>query len=210
MVASTTVDDYKIVSKSIKSVRDRVTNISEHLPAAMSAEAFKASMVRHIMGGSTATYAVTPEDDARIREIAQERFAGWERIFGADPRFNIERTGRFVGGKMQFKLDVRKGTGSVSRSSGDQGSHRLIRRSVFPDCSRYRRKDSRLAGRCKTAGRAAADSGSKAGAGGFFPCGAGGSDHEAPLRQHDPRRKGRRGREAQADRGHCQLPRRDR
>lgn len=33
MVASTTVDPYKILSKSIKSVRDRVTNISEHLPA---------------------------------------------------------------------------------------------------------------------------------------------------------------------------------
>ena len=119
MVASTTVDDYKIVSKSIKSVRDRVTNISEHLPAPMSAEAFKASMVRHIMGGSTATYAVTPEDDARIREIAQERFAGWERIFGADPRFNIERTGRFTGGKMQFKLDVRKGMIESAAVYGD-------------------------------------------------------------------------------------------
>lgn len=40
--------------------------------------------------------------------------------------------------------------------------------------------------------------------------GTGGSDHEAPLRQHDPRREGRCGSEAQADRGHCQLPRRDR
>lgn len=119
MVASTTVDDYKIVSKSIKSVRDRVTNISEHLPAPMSAEAFKASMVRHIMGGSTAAYAVTPEDDARICEIAQERFAGWERIFGADPRFNIERTGRFAGGKMQFKLDVRKGMIESAAVYGD-------------------------------------------------------------------------------------------
>ena len=37
MVASTTVDSYKIISKSIKSVRDRVTNISEHLPVPMDA-----------------------------------------------------------------------------------------------------------------------------------------------------------------------------
>ena len=55
MVASTTVDSYKITSKSIKSVRDRVTNISEHLPAPMDAETFKATMVRHIMNGSTDT-----------------------------------------------------------------------------------------------------------------------------------------------------------
>ena len=65
MVASTTVDSYKITSKSIKSVRDRVTNISEHLPVPMDAETFKETMVRHIMNGSADTYTVTPEDDAR-------------------------------------------------------------------------------------------------------------------------------------------------
>ena len=109
MVASTTVDSYKILSKSIKSVRDRVTNIAEHLPQAMDSGEFKARMVKSIMGGSTQTYTVTPEDDARIRALAREKFEGWENIFGADPKFNIERTGRFAGGKMQFKIDVQKG-----------------------------------------------------------------------------------------------------
>lgn len=109
MVASTTVDSYKIISKSIKSVRDRVTNIAEHLPAPMDAETFKKTMVRHIMGGSTATYTVTQEDDARIREIAREQFQSWDRIFGRSPKFTIDRIGRFAGGKIQFKLDVQKG-----------------------------------------------------------------------------------------------------
>lgn len=109
MVASTTVDSYKITSKSIKSVRDRVTNISEHLPVPMDAETFKETMVRHIMNGSTDTCTVTPEDDARIREIAGEQFQSWERIFGRSPKFTIDRTGRFAGGKVQFKLDVQKG-----------------------------------------------------------------------------------------------------
>lgn len=54
-------------------------------------------------------YAVTPEDDARIREIARERFQSWEQIFGRSPKFTIDRTGRFAGGKVQFKLDVQKG-----------------------------------------------------------------------------------------------------
>ena len=109
MVASTTVDSYKITSKSIKSVRDRVTNISEHLPVPMDAETFKETMVRHIMNGSTDTYTVTPEDDARIREIASEQFQSWERIFDRSSKFTIDRTGRFAGGKVQFKLDVQKG-----------------------------------------------------------------------------------------------------
>lgn len=109
MVAATTVDRYKILSKSIKSVRDRVTNISEHLPRRMDAEEFKSCMVRHILRGSTDTYCLTPADDARIREIARERFLSWESIYASDPPFNIDRTGRFDGGKMQFKLDVRRG-----------------------------------------------------------------------------------------------------
>ena len=108
MVEATTVDGYKIRSKSIKSVRDRVTNMAEHLPAPMDPEAFKACMIRRIMGGSSEVYAVTPEDDARIRQIAVEKFYNWEHLYGAAPRFNMERIGRFAGGKMQFKIDVQK------------------------------------------------------------------------------------------------------
>lgn len=109
MVASTTVDSYKILSKSIKSVRDRVTNIAEHLPQPMDVEAFKETMVRYILGENPQFYQLTPEDDARIRTLAQEQFASWERIFGANPKFNIDRIGRFAGGKMQFRIDVQKG-----------------------------------------------------------------------------------------------------
>ena len=109
MVASTTVDPYKILSKSIKSVRDRVTNISEHLPRRLSVEEFKSCMVRHLMHGSTDTYTVTPEDDARIRQLAQEKFSAWDAIYGKNPRFNLERTGRFPGGKLTFRMDVQKG-----------------------------------------------------------------------------------------------------
>ena len=58
----------------------------------MDPETFKETMVRHIMNGSRDTYAVTPEDDARIRELARKKFNSWDRIFGADPQFNIERT----------------------------------------------------------------------------------------------------------------------
>ena len=109
MVASTTVDPYKVLSKSIKSVRDRVTNISEHLPRRLSVEEFKSCMVRHLMRGSTDTYTVTPEDDACINQLAQEKFAAWDAIYGKNPRFNLERTGRFPGGKLTFRLDVQRG-----------------------------------------------------------------------------------------------------
>ncbi|MBU5434267.1 lipoate--protein ligase [Pseudoflavonifractor sp. MSJ-37] len=119
MAASTTVDRYKIVSKSIKSVRDRVTNISEHLPTPMDDEAFKDAMVRHIMAGSSDVYQVTPEDEARIQTIARERFQSWDQIFGKDPKFTIDRTSRFAGGKIQFKLDIQKGVIREAAVYGD-------------------------------------------------------------------------------------------
>ena len=47
MAEATTPDSYKITSKSIKSVRDRVTNISDHLPQPMDPETFKETMVKN-------------------------------------------------------------------------------------------------------------------------------------------------------------------
>lgn len=119
MAAATTVDRYKIQSKSIKSVRERVTNIAWHLPAPMDAEGFKSRVTRRILGPEGKTYQITPEDDRRIREIGRERFASWESTYGQGPGFNIQRVGRFAGGSMTFLLDVRKGVIRQAAVSGD-------------------------------------------------------------------------------------------
>lgn len=119
MVAATHVDPYKITSKSIKSVRDRVTNISEHLERSMSPETFKELMVSHIMRGSQRQYVPTAEEQRRIEEIALERFRNHRAVFGGTPKYSIVRTGRFEGGKMEFTIRVVKGCISDITVSGD-------------------------------------------------------------------------------------------
>lgn len=109
MVRCITVDDYKIISKGIKSVRDRVTNISDHLAAPMDALDFKKSMVKSIMNGLDQEYKLTEKDIKRINKIAQDKFASWEWNYGKSPKFNITRTGYFDGGKIEFKLQVNGG-----------------------------------------------------------------------------------------------------
>lgn len=109
MVKCLTVDDYKIISKGIKSVKERVTNISDHLTKPIDTDAFKKLMVDSIMQGSKEHYQLTDTDLARIKAIAKEKFASWEWNYGKSPKFNITKTGRFDGGKMEFKLDVNKG-----------------------------------------------------------------------------------------------------
>ena len=122
MVNATTVDSYKIISKSIKSVRDRVTNISEHIKGRdITAEDFKKAMVDSILQANAIKeiYKISPEDDKRIRELAAEKFNNWASIYGRNPKFNIEKTGRFEGGKISFKLDVVHGKIESAFVSGD-------------------------------------------------------------------------------------------
>lgn len=111
MVKSTTVDPYKIISKGIKSVRERVTNISEHLKAPMDSQEFKMRMVTSIMGGSGyKTYELTETDRKRISELGDLKFNNWDCIYGRNPKCNLTKTGRFTGGKMEVSLEVSHGT----------------------------------------------------------------------------------------------------
>ena len=52
---------------------------------------------------------LTAEQEAEVCRLRDEKYRSWEQIFGRSPKFTIDWTGRFAGGKVQFKLDVQKG-----------------------------------------------------------------------------------------------------
>lgn len=118
MVAATHADPYKILSKSIKSVRERVTNLSEHLPAPMSPGDFKRRVVSAVVGDG-GTYAMTPADEARALALGDSLFRDWSQVFGATPKFSIRREGRFAGGRVAASLDVNRGCIDAIAFSGD-------------------------------------------------------------------------------------------
>lgn len=109
MVRCLTVDDYKIISKGIKSVKERVTNISEHLLKPLDSMQFRRIMVNSIVEDSCKEYKLTEIDLKRINEISREKFKRWDWNYGKSPKFNITKVGRFDGGKVEFKLDVNSG-----------------------------------------------------------------------------------------------------
>ena len=119
LVESTTADPYKIISKSIKSVRDRVTNISDHMENPVSDQEFKRLMVSRLMGSEGTVYRLTAEELARVQKIADEKFGSRQMIFGASPKYSILRTGRFEGGKIEFTISVKQGKISDIAVSGD-------------------------------------------------------------------------------------------
>ena len=118
LLLATRVDAEKIASKSIKSVRERVTNISEHLPVPMDKEAFRLHMIRAILGDGK-TYELTDEDRAAIERIADETFRPWERRFGADPKCTFTQSRRFAGGKVAVRLELKHGLIQSVRFTGD-------------------------------------------------------------------------------------------
>ncbi len=119
MVRSTTVSDYKIQSKSIASVRERVVNLADYLPAGMDSLGFRDALMERILRPQDDVYALTREDTERIRQIASQQFDNWQSIYGNSPFYNIQRTGHFAGGTVAFRLDVQKGIITSADVHGD-------------------------------------------------------------------------------------------
>ena len=108
LVRALNVDDEKIVSKGIQSVRQRVTNISDYLPKRLTSLAFRDVMLSFLLRDMD-TYTLTERDILRILEIRAEIFDQWSWNFGNDPKFNITREGRFSGGKLTAQIFVENG-----------------------------------------------------------------------------------------------------
>ena len=143
LVNSTTPKDYKIRSKAIKSVRDRVTNIRHHLPEDMTSDDFGRYIASH-MGGSE--YRLNDHDLTRISEL-EPMFSADSWIFGENPRFELKRTICYPLGSVEVGLTVRHGKITEAAITGDffsagdtstdtQPGRRLVGAQFSPDAVR--------------------------------------------------------------------------
>lgn len=108
MVRALTVDDEKIISKGIKSVKSRVTNIAEHLNQSLTSEGFRDLMIDYLTKDMS-TYDLTDKDLKAIQKIKSEQFDTWEWNYGKSPKFNLTKEKRFAGGKLSISCSVEKG-----------------------------------------------------------------------------------------------------
>ncbi|MCL1631091.1 lipoate--protein ligase [Sporolactobacillus sp. CPB3-1] len=104
-------DKAKYESKGIKSVRSRVTNIREHLAEDMDIHQFKVQLLHYIFEGAEhiPEYRLTDEDWTSIINIAKKRYRNWDWVYGKSPEFNVHKAKRFPGGRVDFRLNVKKG-----------------------------------------------------------------------------------------------------
>ncbi len=133
LVRSLNVTDEKIISKGIKSVRERVTNIKPYLTRNLSSHDFRDSMIS-ILRADMDQITLTEADLVEIEKIETEKFNTWEWNYGNSPAFNITKSNRFEGGKVEVQLDVKNGIIETCSIFGDffcNGDISLIQNSVI-------------------------------------------------------------------------------
>ena len=108
LVRALNVADEKIISKGIKSIKQRVTNIADYIPEKITSEEFRDKMLEYLTK-DMGTYALTPEDIKRVNEIKENKYDKWEWNIGRTPKFNITKEQRFAGGKLAACIFVEKG-----------------------------------------------------------------------------------------------------
>lgn len=119
--AALNVDPMKFDDKAVKSVRSRVTNISEHLHQPLTVLEFKDRIMHHIMEmyADSQSYELSATDVEQINLLARDRYETWEWNFGQSPEYNLRKVIRTSGGQVEFDLLVTKGRIEKVKIFGD-------------------------------------------------------------------------------------------
>jgi len=120
------VNEAKFQDKAVKSVRSRVTNISEHMHEDMDVMEFSKLIQNHISGlyPDARFYELSDVDHSIINELVQTKYCTWDWNFGSSPSYNFRKVIRTENsGTMEFCMDVNNGFIKQIRIYGDYFSH---------------------------------------------------------------------------------------
>ena len=122
------VNPLKYKDKAVKSVRSRVTNISEHLKEPLEVTAFIDMIMDHILAtvDDAERHDLTPEDIAGIEKLCHEKYATRDWNFGVSPQYAFQNIVRTGGGNLEVVMDVDTGTIKDLKIYGDFFSKRDI------------------------------------------------------------------------------------
>lgn len=121
LTAALKVNPLKFKDKAVKSVRKRVTNISEHLPQPMSVTDFINSVMCYVQTNAedAVSYELSEQDLQSIRSLRDSKYSTWEWNFGTSPKFDYTKPLRTGGGSLELNLNVEKGLITAIKIYGD-------------------------------------------------------------------------------------------
>ena len=115
------VDPTKIQTKGIRSVRSRVTNVSEHLPEKVTLPEFRRILLENILKENPGeAYPLTQDDLAAVEKLRAERYATWDWNYGFSPACTMLRRRRVDGcGMIEAYITVEHGKIAALTFKGD-------------------------------------------------------------------------------------------
>ncbi|MDR2511243.1 MAG: lipoate--protein ligase [Bacteroidales bacterium] len=119
LVKSISPDNQKIISKGIKSVKERVVNLKKFLKnSQMTTKDFKNEMLKFLKKDMP-ILEFSEKDMQEILKIQEKKFNTWDWNFGKSPEFSISKSQKFTGGKVEVLLNVKNGFIIDCRFNGD-------------------------------------------------------------------------------------------
>lgn len=111
----------KIESKSIKSVKSRVTNILPHLQQHMTPESFLDALFSYFLSAlpDTEPYQMTKDDCVAIQTLRDKKYSTWEWNYGTSPRYTTQRANKFPFGIVDVRSIVENGRITAIKIYGD-------------------------------------------------------------------------------------------
>lgn len=115
-------DPLKFTDKAVKSVRSRVTNISEHLKSPLEVDSFAGLIEEHILQKYPDAHLIelSKTDHEKIQDLVDKKYSTWEWNFGYSPNYNFRKTIRTANsGTLEFNFNVSDGLISEIKIFGD-------------------------------------------------------------------------------------------
>jgi len=111
----------RFTDRAVKSVRSRVTNISDHLKESMEVEMFQERILAHMLQNfeDARPYQLSRTDIAEIKALRDSKYSTWEWNFGYSPKYQFCRSISFKAGSLELHMNVVKGVIKELKIVGD-------------------------------------------------------------------------------------------
>ncbi len=102
-------DPAKFSSKSAKSVRSRVGNIKDFLPAEATLDEFRERLLRELTKDGLIRETLSGDELEAVRKLADGKYRSWDWTYGRSPDYTYRSRARFPGGTLEVRMNIRCG-----------------------------------------------------------------------------------------------------
>ena len=106
------VNPLKFKDRGVRSIRSRVTNISDYLSSPLSIEEFANLIINNIKQEfcDATEFVLSDQDKLHIESLMKEKYENWEWNYGYSPNYKFEKLSNFPNGSiLEVRMKIEKG-----------------------------------------------------------------------------------------------------